>query len=172
MNQVVGGAIPRQYIPAVEKGIVEAMEEGVLAGYPVVDLKVTLYDGSYHTVDSSEMAFKIAGSLAFKKGVLQANPGLLEPIMTVEVAVPDESMGDVIGDLNSKRGRVLGVEAKGKGQAIKAQVPLAEMLEYATQLKAITGDRGDYTMEFSHYDELPLHLKERVVAESKREKEE
>ncbi|MBI2902946.1 MAG: elongation factor G [Candidatus Methylomirabilis oxyfera] len=172
VNQIVGGAIPRQYIPAVEKGVVEAMEEGVLAGYPVVDLKVTLYDGSYHTVDSSEMAFKIAGSLAFKKGVLQANPGLLEPIMTVEVAVPDESMGDVIGDLNSKRGRVLGVEAKGKGQAIKAQVPLAEMLEYATQLKAITGDRGDYTMEFSHYDELPLHLKERVVAESKREKEE
>ena len=171
VNQVVGGAIPRQYIPAVEKGIVEAMEEGVLAGYPVVDVRVTLYDGSYHTVDSSEMAFKIAGSLAFKKGVLQANPGLLEPIMTVEVAVPDESMGDVIGDLNSKRGRVLGVETKGKGQVIKAQVPLAEMLEYATQLKAITSDRGDYTMEFSHYDELPPHLKERVIAESKREKE-
>ena len=171
VNQVVGGAIPRQYIPAVEKGIVEAMEEGVLAGYPVVDVRVTVYDGSYHTVDSSEMAFKIAGSLAFKKGVLQANPGILEPIMTVEVAVPDESMGDVIGDLNSKRGRVLGVETKGKGQVIKAQVPLAEMLEYATQLKAITSDRGDYTMEFSHYDELPPHLKERVIAESKREKE-
>jgi elongation factor G len=171
VNQIVGGAIPRQYIPAVEKGIVEAMEEGVLAGYPVVDVRVTLYDGSYHTVDSSEMAFKIAGSLAFKKGVLQASPGLLEPIMTVEVAVPDESMGDVIGDLNSKRGRVLGVETKGKGQVIKAQVPLAEMLEYATQLKAITSDRGDYTMEFSHYDELPPHLKERVIAESKREKE-
>lgn len=171
VNQIVGGAIPRQYIPAVEKGIVEAMEEGVLAGYPVVDVSVTVYDGSYHTVDSSEMAFKIAGSLAFKKGVLQANPGLLEPIMTVEVAVPDESMGDVIGDLNSKRGRVLGVETKGKGQVIKAQVPLAEMLEYATQLKAITSDRGDYTMEFSHYDELPPHLKERVIAESKREKE-
>jgi len=171
VNQVVGGAIPRQYIPAVEKGIVEAMEEGVLAGYPVVDVRVTVYDGSYHTVDSSEMAFKIAGSLAFKKGVLQANPGILEPIMTVEVAVPDESMGDVIGDLNSKRGRVLGVETKGKGQVIKAQVPLAEMLEYATQLKAITSDRGDYTMEFSHYDELPPHLKERVIAESQREKE-
>lgn len=171
VNQVVGGAIPRQYIPAVEKGIVEAMVEGVLAGYPVVDVRVTVYDGSYHTVDSSEMAFKIAGSLAFKKGVLQANPGLLEPIMTVEVAVPDESMGDVIGDLNSKRGRVLGVETKGKGQVIKAQAPLAEMLEYATQLKAITSDRGDYTMEFSHYDELPPHLKERVIAESKREKE-
>ena len=172
VNQIVGGVIPRQYIPAVEKGIVEAMEEGALAGYPVVDVKVTLYDGSYHTVDSSEMAFKIAGSIAFKKGVLQANPGLLEPIMTVEVMVPDECMGDVIGDLNSKRGRVLGVEAKGKGQIIKAQVPLAEMLEYATQLKAITGDRGDYTMEFSHYEEVPQHLKERVIAESKKEKEE
>jgi elongation factor G len=172
VNQIVGGAIPRQYIPAVEKGIVEAMAEGALAGYPVVDVKVTLYDGSYHTVDSSEMAFKIAGSLAFKKGVLQANPGLLEPIMTAQVVVPDECMGDVIGDLNSKRGRVLGVEAKGKGQLIKAQVPMAEMLEYATQLKAITGDRGDYTMEFSHYEELPQHLRERIIAESKKGREE
>ncbi len=172
VNQIVGGVIPRQYIPAVEKGIVEAMEEGALAGYPVVDLKVTLYDGSYHTVDSSEMAFKIAGSLAFKKGVLQANPGLLEPIMTAQVAVPDECMGDVIGDLNSKRGRVLGVEAQGKGQLIKAQVPMAEMLEYATQLKAITGDRGDYTMEFSHYEDVPQHLRERIIAESKKGREE
>jgi elongation factor G len=172
VNQIVGGVIPRQYIPAVEKGVVEAMAEGALAGYPVVDVKVTLYDGSYHTVDSSEMAFKIAGSMAFKKGVLQANPGLLEPIMTAEVLVPDECMGDVIGDLNSKRGRVLGIEAKGKAQLIKAQVPLAEMLEYATQLKAITGDRGDYTMEFSHYEEVPSHLKERIIAESRREREE
>lgn len=127
VNQIVGGAIPKQYIPAVEKGVVEAMEEGSLAGYPVVDVRVTLYDGSYHSVDSSEMAFKIAGSLAFKKGILQANPTLLEPIMTVEVMVPDECMGDVIGDLNSKRGRVMGVEAKGKAQIIKAQVPLAEV---------------------------------------------
>ena len=171
-NQIVGGVIPRQYIPAVEKGIMEAMDEGALAGYPVVDVKVTLYDGSYHTVDSSEMAFKIAGSIAFKKAVLQARPGLLEPIMTVEVAVPDECMGDVIGDLNSKRGRVLGVETRGKGQVIKAKAPLAEMLEYATQLKAITGDRGDYTMEFSHYEEVPQHLSERVIAESKKEREE
>ncbi|MDE2485467.1 MAG: elongation factor G [candidate division NC10 bacterium] len=170
VNQIVGGVIPRQYIPAVEKGIVEAMEEGSLAGYPVVDVKVTLYDGSYHTVDSSEMAFKIAGSLAFKKGVLQANPTLLEPIMTIEVMVPDECMGDVIGDLNSKRGRVMGVEAKGKAQTIKAQVPLAEVLEYAIQLKAITGDRGDYTVEFSHYDEVPPHLRERVIAELKKAK--
>ncbi|PWB44256.1 MAG: elongation factor G [Candidatus Methylomirabilota bacterium] len=170
VNQIVGGAIPKQYIPAVEKGIVEAMDEGALAGYPVVDVKVTLYDGSYHSVDSSEMAFKIAGSLAFKKGVLQANPTLLEPMMTVEVIVPDECMGDVIGDLNSKRGRVMGVEAKGKMQTIRAQVPLAEILEYATQLKAITGDRGDYTVEFSHYDEVPPHLKERVIAELKKAK--
>lgn len=170
VNQIVGGAIPRQYIPAVEKGIIEAMEEGALAGYPVVDVKVTLYDGSYHSVDSSEMAFKIAGSLAFKKGILQANPTLLEPIMAVEVMVPDECMGDVIGDLNSKRGRVMGVEAKGKVQIIKAQVALAEILEYATQLKAITGDRGDYTVEFSHYDEVPPHLKERVVAELRKTK--
>jgi elongation factor G len=172
VNQIVGGVIPRQYIPAVEKGILEAMEEGVLAGYPVVDVRVALYDGSYHTVDSSEMAFKIAGSMAFKKGVLQANPGLLEPIMTVEVTVPDECMGDVIGDLNSKRGRVLGIEAKGKAQVIKAQAPLSEMLEYAPQLKALTGDRGDYTMEFSHYEDVPQHLRERIIAESKQEKEE
>ena len=170
VNQIVGGVIPKQYIPAVEKGIMEAMEEGSLTGYPVVDVKVTLYDGSYHTVDSSEMAFKIAGSLAFKKGVLQANPTLLEPIMTVEVMVPDECVGDVIGDLNSKRGRVMGVEAKGNMQIIKAQAPLAEVLEYATQLKAITGDRGDYTVEFSHYDEVPQHLRERVIAELKKAK--
>ncbi|PWB79242.1 MAG: elongation factor G [Candidatus Methylomirabilota bacterium] len=172
VNQIVGGAIPKQYIPAVEKGIIEAMEEGSLAGYPVVDVKVTLYDGSYHSVDSSEMAFKIAGSLAFKKGVLQASPTLLEPIMTIEVVVPDECMGDVIGDLNSKRGRVMGVEAKGKTQIIKALVPLAEVLEYATQLKAVTGDRGDYTVEFAHYDEVPPHLKERVIAELKKAKAE
>lgn len=170
VNQIVGGVIPKQYVPAVEKGIVEAMGEGSLTGYPVVDVRVTLYDGSYHPVDSSEMAFKIAGSLAFKKGILQANPTLLEPIMTVEVIVPDECVGDVIGDLNSKRGRVMGVEAKGKAQTIKAQVPLAEVLEYATQLKAITGDRGDYTVEFSHYDEVPQHLRERVIAELKKAK--
>jgi elongation factor G len=171
VNHIVGGAIPKQYIPAVEKGIIEAMEEGALAGYPVVDVKVTLYDGSYHSVDSSEMAFKIAGSLAFKKGILQANPTLLEPIMAVEVMVPDECMGDVIGDLNSKRGRVMGVEAKGKAEIIKAQVPLAEILEYATQLKALTGDRGDYTVEFSHYDEVPSHLRERVIAELRKTKD-
>jgi elongation factor G len=172
VNQIVGGVIPRQYIPAVEKGILEAMDGGVLAGYPVTDLKVTLYDGSYHTVDSSEMAFKIAGSLALKKAVQQASPILLEPIMAVEVSAPDEAIGDVIGDLNARRGRVMGVEAKNKSQAIKAIVPLAEMLEYASQLRALTGDRGDYTMEFSHFEEVPAHIQEKLVAEAKREQKE
>jgi elongation factor G len=138
----------------------------------VVDVRVTLYDGSYHTVDSSEMAFKIAGSLAVKKGVQQATPVLLEPIMAVEVIAPDEAIGDVIGDLNSRRGRVLGVEGKSKSQAIKAVVPLAEMLEYAPTLRAITGDRGDYTMEFSHYEEVPAHIQEKLVAEAKKEEQE
>lgn len=169
VNQIVGGVIPKQYIPAVEKGVLDAMEGGVLAGYPVIDVRVTLYDGSYHVVDSSEMAFKIAGSLALKKGVQQASPVLLEPIMAVEVIAPDEAIGDVIGDLNARRGRVLGVEGKSKSQAIKALVPLAEMLEYASTLRALTGDRGDYTMEFSHYEEVPAHIQEKVVAEAKKE---
>jgi elongation factor G len=172
VNQIVGGVIPRQYIPAVEKGIVEAMEGGILAGYPVTDVKVSLYDGSYHTVDSSEMAFKIAGSLAVKKGVQQATPVLLEPIMVVEVSAPDDAIGDVIGDLNSRRGRVLGVEGKGKSQAIKSLVPLAEMLEYATQLRSLTGDRGDYTMELAHFEEVPAHIQDKLVAEAKKEEKE
>jgi elongation factor G len=168
-NQIVGGVIPRQYIPAVEKGIVEAMEGGVLAGYPVTNVKVSLYDGSYHSVDSSEMAFKIAGSMAFKKGVQQATPILLEPIMAVQVSAPDDAIGDVIGDLNSRRGRVMGVEGRSKGQVIKTLVPLAEMLEYAPQLRSLTADRGDYTMEFSHYEEVPAHIQEKLVAEAKQE---
>ena len=172
VNQIVGGAIPRQYIPAVEKGVVEAMDGGVLAGYPVTDVKVTLYDGSYHSVDSSEMAFKIAGSLALKKAVQQATPMLLEPIMAVEVGAPDDAIGDVMGDLSSRRGRVMGVEAGGKSQVIKAVVPLAEMLEYAPQLRSLTADRGDYTMEFSHFEEVPAHIQEKLVAEAKREEEE
>ncbi len=172
VNKIVGGVIPRQYIPAVEKGVVEAMEGGALAGYPVIDVRTTLYDGSYHSVDSSEMAFKIAGSLALKKAVQQANPVLLEPIMTVEVSAPDDTIGDVIGDLNARRGRVMGVEARSKNQAIKAMVPLAEMLEYAPQLRSLTADRGDYTMEFSHYEEVPAHLQEKLVAGAKKEKQE
>ncbi|MBI4572532.1 MAG: elongation factor G [candidate division NC10 bacterium] len=172
VNQVVGGAIPRNYIPAVEKGIVEGMERGPLAGYPVVDLRVTLYDGSTHPVDSSELAFKLAGRLAFRKAMSQAKPTLLEPIMTVEVVAPGDCMGDIVGDLNSKRGRVLGIEAKGRNQAVKANVPLAEMLEYDSRLRSITGDRGDYSMEFSHYEEAPAHIQEKVVAEAKQPVEE
>jgi elongation factor G len=172
VNQVVGGAIPRNFIPAVEKGVVEGMERGSVAGYPVVDIRVTLYDGSTHPVDSSELAFKLAGRLAFRKAVAQAKPTLLEPIMTVEVVAPADCMGDIVGDLNSKRGRVLGIEAKGRNQAVKAHVPLAEMLEYDPRLRSITGDRGDYTMEFSHYEEVPAQIQERIVAEVKRPVEE
>ncbi len=171
-NQVVGGAIPRNFIPAVEKGVVEAMERGAVAGYPVVDLKVILYDGSTHPVDSSEMAFKLAGRLAFRKAMAQAKPTLLEPIMTVEVVAPSECMGDIVGDLNSKRGRVLGIDAKGRNQAVKANVPLAEMLEFDPRLRSITGDRGDYSMEFSHYEEVPAHIQEKIIAESKPVEEE
>ncbi len=166
-NQIVGGAIPRQYIPSVEKGVRGAMGEGVLAGYPVVDVKVILYDGSFHPVDSSDLAFQIAGSMAFKKAAAQANPILLEPIMTLEVTSPDDCVGDVIGDLNAKRGKILGVEAKGKNQIIRAQVPLAEILRYAPELRSITGGRGTYSMEFSHYEEVPPHLVQKVIQESK-----
>jgi elongation factor G len=172
VNQIVGGVIPRNFIPAVEKGIVEGMDRGPVAGFPVVDFKVMLYDGSTHPVDSSELAFKLAGRLAFRKAVAQARPILLEPIMTVEVIAPSECMGDIVGDLNSKRGRVLGIEAKGRNQAVKANVPLAEMLEYDSRLRSITGDRGDYTMEFSHYEEVPAHIQEKIVAESKPSAEE
>jgi len=171
-NQIVGGAIPRNFIPAVEKGVVEAMERGAIAGYQVVDLKVILYDGSTHPVDSSEMAFKLAGRLAFRKAMTQARPTLLEPIMTVEVVAPGECMGDIVGDLNSKRGRVLGIDAKGRNQAVKANVPLAEMLEFDPRLRSITGDRGDYSMEFSHYEEVPAHIQEKIIAESKPVEEE
>jgi elongation factor G len=171
VNQVVGGSIPRQYIPAVEKGIVEAMDGGALAGYPVTDIRITVYDGSYHSVDSSEMAFKIAGSMALKKAVQQATPVLLEPVMAAEVVAPDDAIGDVIGDLNSRRGRVMGVVGKTKSQAIKASVPLAEMLEYATTLRSLTADRGDYTMEFSHFEEVPAHIQEKLVAAAKKEEE-
>jgi len=172
VNQIVGGSIPRNFIPAVEKGILEGMERGPMAGYPVVDLRVILYDGSTHPVDSSELAFKLAGRLAFRKAMAQAKPTLLEPIMTVEVVAPSECMGDIVGDLNSKRGRVLGIEAKGRNQAVKANVPLAEMLEYDSRLRSITGDRGDYSMEFSHYEEAPAHVQEKIVAEAKRPEEE
>jgi len=163
VDAIVGGAIPKTYIPAVDKGIQEAAIKGVLAGYPVVDFKVTLDDGSYHAVDSSEMAFKIAGSLAFKKAVQQANPVLLEPIMEITIVTPEEFMGDIMGDLNGKRGRVLGMDSKGKNQIIKAHVPMAEFLSYAPDLRSMTGGRGMFTMEFSHYDEVPAQLAQKII---------
>jgi len=167
VNEIFGGSIPRNFIPAVEKGIQESRQKGVLAGFPTVDFRVILYDGSYHDVDSSEMAFKIAGSLAFKKGIREARPILLEPVMNVEVHGPDEFAGDLMGDLNSRRGRVQGMEVRGHTTIIKAQVPLAEMLSYASDLTSKTGARGSYTMEFSHYDEVPGHLADKVIANAK-----
>ena len=171
VDKIVGGVIPKQYIPAVEKGIVDAMLEGELAGCPVVDIKVTLYDGSFHEVDSSEMAFKIAGSMGFKKGFLACQPTLLEPIMLMTVTVPEEFMGDIIGDLNGRRGRVLGVDAEGNLQIIKANVPLAEVQHYQPDLTSKTGGRGTFEMEFSHYEEVPPALADKVIAQLKAEKE-
>ncbi|MCL4368253.1 MAG: elongation factor G [Actinobacteria bacterium] len=167
-EKVVGGVVPKQYIPGVEKGVREALGEGVQAGYPMVDLKVTLYDGSYHPVDSSEMAFKIAASQAFKKGVNQANPVLLEPIMNITIRVPEQYMGDVVGELNTKRARVLGMSPEDGISVIEAQVPLAEVQRYSTDLRSITQGRGTYTIEFSHYEEVPAHVAQQVIAEGKK----
>ena len=164
-DKIVGGVIPRQYIPAVDKGIQEASQEGFLAGFPVIDFKVALYDGSFHTVDSSEMAFKIAGSMAFKKAMESCKPVLLEPIMNVKITVPDENMGDVIGDINSRRGKVVGVEPKANSQIIRTVVPMAEVLAYSNDLRSMTSDRGLFNMEFSHYEEVPSHLMQKVIAE-------
>ena len=166
VNAIKGGVIPGGFIPAVEKGIVEAMAGGVLAGYPMKDVRVRLYDGQHHNVDSSEMAFKIAGSMAFKQAVADADPYLLEPIVQLTISVPEDSVGDVIGDLNSRRGHPLGMEPKGTATEIKAEVPMAEVLDYAPDLRAITGGRGDYTMEFVRYDEVPGHIAQKVVAEA------
>lgn len=171
VNDIFGGAIPAKYIPSVEKGVKEALASGVLAGYPVVDVKVTLYDGSFHEVDSSDIAFKIAGSLAFKKAVQVAKPVLLEPVVSVEVMAPEEYMGDLNGDLNSRRGRIMEIEAKGRNQAIKAQVPLAKMYKYATSLKSITHGQGTYNMKFSHYEEVPSRIAQEIIAQSKKKKE-
>jgi elongation factor G len=171
VNKIKGGVIPTSFIPAVEKGIREAMTDGVVAGYPLKDLRVVLYDGSYHTVDSSEMAFKIAGSMAFKQAAEQASPTLLEPIMTATVTVPEASVGDVIGDLNGRRGRPLGMEPKGSMTEVKAEVPMAEMLSYAPDLRSITGGQGDYTMEFARYEEVPSHLAQKVISAAREEAE-
>jgi elongation factor G len=164
VDAVKGGSIPREYIPAVEKGVKEATENGALAGYPIVDVKVTLFDGSYHDVDSSEIAFKIAGSMAFKEATRKASPVLLEPIMSVEVVVPEDFMGDVIGDLNSRRGKVLGMDTRPAAQAIDARVPLAQMFGYATDLRSMTQGRATYTMQFSHYEPVPANVAEGIIA--------
>ena len=170
VDKIFGGAIPKNYVPSVEKGVVEAMHEGVLAGYPIVDLRVLVVDGSYHEVDSSDMAFKIAASMGFKKGFMECNPILLEPIMNVEVNVPEDMTGDIIGDLNSRRGRVLGMDHGVGGQVVKAKVPMAEMLRYASDLTSITSGRGMFTMEFDHYEEVPAHLREKIIEAAKTEK--
>lgn len=166
-DKIVGGAVPRQFIPAVEKGLIESIRKGPLAGYPMVDFKATLYDGSYHSVDSSEMAFKVAASMALKKGCLEADPVLLEPIMKMRIMVPDDFVGGVISDLNSRRGKVLGVDAKGKTQIVAAEVPMAETMKYVAALRSITGGRGSFKIEFDHYAELPAHLRDKVISEAK-----
>jgi len=164
VNDIKGGVIPKEYIKPVDQGIQEAMQSGVLAGYPCVDIKITLFDGSYHEVDSNEMAFKIAGSMGFKHGCEKASPVLLEPIMAVEVVVPEDYMGDVIGNLNSRRGRIENMEDRAGVKVVTAQVPLAEMFAYSTSLRGMTQGRGNYTMQFSHYDEAPRNVAEEVIA--------
>lgn len=171
-EEVFGGSVPRQYFPAVEKGLQEALDEGVLAGFPVTSIKATLFDGSYHTVDSSEMAFKMAARLSFRKGMEGAKPVLLEPIMNVEVIIPENFMGDIIGDLNTKRGRVLGMEPAGKKQLIKAQVPMSEMARYTIDLKSMTQGRGKFTMAYSHYEEVPAQNADKIIEKARQEKEE
>src|SRR6185503_16263815 len=163
-NDIVGGAIPREYIPAVEKGIKEALDTGVLAGYPIVDVKVHLTDGSYHEVDSSEMAFKIAGSMGFKEACRRAKPVLLEPVMDVEVVTPDEYMGAIVGDLNSRRGQIMSMEARGSSQVIRASVPLGQMFGYATEMRSMTQGRATYTMQFARYEEVPPGISEEIMA--------
>jgi elongation factor G len=164
LDKVVGGTVPREYIPAVQKGIVEAMESGSLAGYPVVDIKAALVDGSYHDVDSSEMAFKIAGSMAFKEGQLRGSPVLLEPVMRVEAVVPDEYVGDVVGDFSSRRGQIEGMESRSTGAtAVRGIVPLAEMFGYATTIRSMTSGRGTFTMEFDRYAQVSASVSEKVI---------
>jgi elongation factor G len=169
-NEIFGGAIPRQFVPAVEKGIQEARMRGYLAGYPVVDFKATVYDGSYHDVDSNEMSFKMAGRLAFKDAMSRARPTLLEPVMNVEVYAPSDFAGDLMGDLNSRRGRISGMDTRGTATVIRATVPMSEMLTYEQTLTSTTGGRGSYHMEFSHYDEVPVHLHDKIVLASKAER--
>jgi elongation factor G len=171
VDDIFGGSVPRNFIPSVEKGVRECMKKGIFAGYPIVDLRVSLYDGSYHDVDSSDMAFQIAASMGLQKGFMEARPVLLEPIMTIEVTAPSDHAGDVIGDLNGRRGRIVGMEPDGEVVSVRAQAPMAEMLTYESTLRSMTGGRGSYSMEYSHYEEVPAHLAEKVVAAAKAEKE-
>ena len=170
VNKIVGGAIPRNYIPSVEKGVNEARREGVLARYPVVDIKTTVYDGSFHPVDSSDICFKIAGAGALKNGLAEGKPILLEPIMNVKIRVPEDFTGDIIGDLNSKRAKVQGMNPENGMNVIEAQVPQAETLRYTIDLKSITQGRGSFTVDFSHYEEVPQHITEKIIAEKQAKK--
>jgi elongation factor G len=165
VDKIFGGVIPKNYIPSVEKGVVQTCQEGAIAGYPIVDIRVTLCDGSYHEVDSSDMAFQIAGAMALRKAVLEAVAVLLEPIMDVEVVIPEEYLGAISGDINSRRGRIMGMDVKGRSQVAKAQVPLAEMFKYANDLRSITGGRGMYTMRFSHYEEVPHKIASTIISQ-------
>ena len=164
VDRVVGGAVPRNFIPAVEKGLHDCIKKGVLAGYPVVNMRATLYDGSYHDVDSSEMAFKVAASLAYKKGCKEADPVLLEPVYSVRITVPDDYMGDVIGDINKRRGRIMGMNPVAGGQEIMAEAPLAEMFRYSTDLRSMTQARGSFEMEFARYEECPPNIAAKIIA--------
>jgi elongation factor G len=164
-SAIVGGAIPRGYIPAVEKGVADAMAKGVVAGFRVIGVTAIVYDGSYHDVDSSEMAFKIAGSMAFKKAMESARPVLLEPVVTLEIVVPADYMGDVMGDINSRRGKVLGMDNRGRNQVVRAEVPMSEALTYAIDLRSMTSGQGYFTQQFSHYEEVPAHVADKVVKE-------
>ncbi len=171
-DEIVGGVIPGKFIPAVEKGVIETMEKGVLAGYPVVDVRVAVYDGSYHTVDSSEMAFKVAAAMAFKKAFAEARPVILEPIYNIEIRVPEEYMGDVMGDISSRRGKIMGMDSEGRFQIINAQVPLAELYRYSTALRSMTQGRGIHSRSFSHYEEVPAEIAQKIIEQAKKEKEE
>jgi elongation factor G len=168
VNAIVGGVIPREYIPAVDKGIQEQLQNGVLAGFPVVDVKVTLFDGSYHDVDSNEMAFKIAGSMAFKDAARRSKPVILEPMMKVEAVTPEEFMGDVMGDLSKRRGILQGIDDSPSGKLIHAEVPLSEMFGYATDLRSMSQGRATYTMEFAKYNEVPANIAEQIIDKSKK----
>ena len=171
VDKVVGGVVPRNYIPAVEKGLRDCLKKGVLAGYPVIGIKATLHDGSYHPVDSSEMAFKVAASLAYKKGMENAKPVILEPIMKVKIIIPDEYMGDIISDINKKRGRVIGMEPEGNNEKVIADIPLSEMFKYATDLRSMTQGRGSFSMEFEKYEEVPSTEVDKIIEDAKKIKE-